>query len=324
MRLLKSMQFWVGAMLVLGAFVGVLIVADMLTPTRYTVMVAVKDIPAYTAVQAAYDQGYLTADSQAFSPALLQAVVTAEQLPAVLPDGVFVETVRAGEVLNRARIVTGDNAGRVRRLALALTNPELIIKTIPVDSATTPFIAVGDLVDIYTTIGTVRASELITAGLPVLPPGLATPAPTTAPEAAEEITVQPITLTLQLPVTKRVVVGAYVVRVNREQIPNPQYGAVTAGGQSPPPFIEGGVMSVDVLVSEHGAEELDWGIFNGKMTLAVRPALWRETWEAGQPFPTTPGYTWSDFEAAFWRVRDVPALIQGVWDVQQARQSPDR
>ncbi len=315
MRIVKSVQFWVGLVLIAGAFIGVLVVADLLTPARYVVVVAMQDIPAYTPVQEAQQRGYLTVDSQAFSPALLQAVITEDQLPLLLSDGVFVETVRAGEVLNRARIVTGENAGRVRRLALALTNPELVIKTVPLNASATPFVAVGDLVDIYTSIGTVRAAELLTSAVPLLPvPPLATPAPLPVIEAAP-----PLTLTLQLPVTKRLVVGAYVVRVNREQIPNPQYGAVTADGAAPPPFIEGSVISVDVLVRESVAEELDWGIFNGKMTLAVRPALWRAQWEAGQPFPTTPGYTWSDFNTGFWRSRDVAALVQAAWEQRQER-----
>jgi hypothetical protein len=109
---------------------------------------------------------------------------------------------------------------------------------------------------------------------------------------------------MDLPVTKRLVPGALVARVNREQIANPQYGAVTGDGQQPPPFIEGSVVSVDVVVPEETAEALDWAIFNGKMSLAVRPALWRETVENGGDLPTTPGFTWWDFNEIFWQGRE--------------------
>ena len=85
-------------------------------------------------------------DKQSFSASLLQVVLTPETLQAMLADGGFVETVRAGDVLNRGRIATGENAEKVRRLALALTDPQLVIKSIPVDAETTPYIAVGDLV----------------------------------------------------------------------------------------------------------------------------------------------------------------------------------
>jgi hypothetical protein len=205
-------------------------------------------------------------------------------------------------VLNRGRIVTGENAEKVRRLALALTDPSLVIKSIPVDAASTPYIAVGDLVDLYTTLGTIRATEMTTTTLPSLPalgplPG-SEPLPVVVPPE------QPMTVTLQLPVTKRVVAGANVVRINREQIPNPQYGAVTADGQQPAPFIAGAVISVDVLVSEAVAEALDWAVFNGQMSLAVRPALWREAVESGASLPTTPGFAWEDFNAAFWQGRE--------------------
>jgi len=106
-------------------------------------------------------------------------------------------------------------------------------------------------------------------------------------------------------VTKRVVAGAIVVRVNHEQIANPQYGAVTTDGQQPAPFIAGPVVGVDVLVPETTAESLDWAVFNGKMSLAVRPAIWRATVAAGQALPETPGFAWEDFNAQFWAGREV-------------------
>ena len=309
MRILKSIQFWVGLLLVGGAFVGVLLFAQLTTPPTYEVAIAVQDIPAYTALQDAYTNGYIALDKQSFSPSLLQVVLTPETLQAMLADGVFVETVRAGDVLNRGRIATGENAQKVRRLALALTDPQLVIKSIPVDAASTPYIAVGDLVDLYTTLGTVRATELATSTVPPLPVGVTPAPPTPEPLPDYEALTQPVTVTLQLPVTKRVVAGAIVVRVNHEQIANPQYGAVTTDGQQPAPFIAGPVVGVDVLVPETTAESLDWAVFNGKMSLAVRPAIWRATVAAGQALPETPGFAWEDFNAQFWGGRDIEALL---------------
>ena len=305
MRILKSIQFWLGLLLVGGAFVGVLLFAQLTTPPSYEVAIAVQDIPAYTPLQEAYANGYITVDEQSFSPSLLQVVVTAETLEAMLADGVFVETVRAGDVLNRGRIATGENAAKVRRLALALTDSTLVIKSIPVAAETTPYIAVGDLVDLYTTLGTVRATELATATVRPLPPEVTPPPPTPEPLPDFDALMQPVTVTLQLPVTKRVVAGASVVRVNREQIANPQYGAVSADGQQAAPFIPGSVISVDVLVPESSAEALDWAVHNGEMSLAVRPALWREVVDAGYPLPDTPGFAWEDFNAVFWQGREV-------------------
>jgi hypothetical protein len=265
MRILKSLQFWVGLLLVGGAFVGVLLFAQLTTPATYEVAIAVQDIPAFTPLAEALTSGAITTDRQSFSPTLLQVVLTPETLEAMAADGVFVETVRAGDVLNRGRIATGENAAKVRRLALALTDPDRVIKSIPVDADATPYIAVGDLVDLYTTLGTVRATELATATVRPLPPGVTPPLPTPEPLPEDiDALLQPVTVTLNLPVTKRVVGGAIVVRVNREQIPNPQYGAVTADGQQPAPFIAGGVVSVDVLVDEAAAEALGWAVFNGK------------------------------------------------------------
>ncbi len=304
MRILKTIQFWVGLLLVGGAFVGVLIFARLTTPPAYDVLIATQDIPAYTPLADAYASGAIAVDQQSFSPALLQVVVTPADLDAMLADGVFVETVRAGDVLNRGRIATGENAEKVRRLALALTDPTRVIKSIPVNADSTPYIAVGDLVDLYTTLGTVRATELATATVPALPPDVILPPPTPEPPPDFAALTRPVTVTRQLPVTKRVVPGAIVVRVNREQIANPQYGAMTTDGQAPPPFISGAVVSVDVLVPETVAEALDWAVFNGKMSLAVRPALWRATVDAGLALPETPGFAWEDFNATFWAGRD--------------------
>ena len=304
MRILKTIQFWVGLLLVGGAFGGVLIFARLTTPPAYDVLIATQDIPAYTPLADAYASGAIAVDQQSFSPALLQVVVTPADLDAMLADGVFVETVRAGDVLNRGRIATGENAEKVRRLALALTDPTRVIKSIPVNADSTPYIAVGDLVDLYTTLGTVRATELATATVPALPPDVILPPPTPEPPPDFAALTRPVTVTRQLPVTKRVVPGAIVVRVNREQIANPQYGAMTTDGQAPPPFISGAVVSVDVLVPETVAEALDWAVFNGKMSLAVRPALWRATVDAGLALPETPGFAWEDFNATFWAGRD--------------------
>ena len=303
MRILKTIQFWVGLLLVGGAFVGVLIFARLTTPPAYDVLIATQDIPAYTPLADAYASGAIAVDQQSFSPALLQVVVTPADLDAMLADGVFVETVRAGDVLNRGRIATGENAEKVRRLALALTDPTRVIKSIPVNADSTPYIAVGDLVDLYTTLGAVRATELATATVPALPPDVILPPPTPEPPPDFAALTRPVTVTRQLPVTKRVVPGAIVVRVNREQIANPQYGAMTSDGQAPPPFISGAVVSVDVLVPETVAEALDWAVFNGKMSLAVRPALWRATVDAGLALPETPGFAWEDFNATFWAGR---------------------
>jgi hypothetical protein len=319
MRIVKSLQFWVGLVLAAAAFVGVLVFAELNTPPTYQVALATQDIPAYTPIEEAFEKGYIAVDTQSFSPALLPAVVTAEDLEILRVDGVFVETVRAGEVLNRGRIATGANASKVRRLSLALTNPDLVIKTIPIEATTMPFVALGDVVDIYTTIGAVRASEMVTTTrLPTELPAALDDLPLTETEITPEPVApvigdeepRTITVTVDLPITKRLVAGALVVRVNREQIPNPQYGAVTTDGQQPPAYIEGSVVSVDVLVPESTAESLDWAIFNGKMSIAVRPALWRETAENGGAFPETPGFTWHDFNVAFWQGRDAGEVFR--------------
>ena len=314
----KLIKVVIGLALIALAIGGVVAANWMTAPRYYDVVVASAEIPAYTPVQEAMAQGWLGVQRQSFPDQMKVYYVLQDELGA-MQDGVIVESLRAGEPLMRVNVATGENKQRVRRLSVALTEPGYGIVRVPVDSTHVPKLYYGDIVDIYATFGAVRASSLITEV--VVDPALVltetqevegavaaggaeeTPAPLPATSDLEESEAFTRTFEAEMPVTMRVVSHALVVRLNYKMIPNPQYGA---GDQSAPPYIEGGVESVDLLVEQPLVEELNWAILNGQMSLVLRPAVAGAAEE-----PETPGFTWSDFEKLFWTRRQA---VEEAWE----------
>ncbi len=307
----KVVKIAIGVVLVLVAIVGVFLVNTMTAPRYYNVVIAAHEIPAYTPLQEAMDQGWIGSLQQSFPGSMQGYYVLQDELGALLQDGVIVERMRAGEPLMRVNVATGENAQKVRRLSVALTEPDYGIVRVPVEPAHVPKLYYGDLVDIYATFGAVRATELMT-DVVVDPAAVLTETTEAeeAPTAAAETEALPVpvvpdleeseaftrTFSSEMPVTMRVISHALVVRINHKLIPNPQYG--TGDQNNAPPYIEGDVESVDLLIPNASVEEAQWAILNGTMSIVLRPAVAGTVKE-----PPTEGFTWSDFNDLFWRRR---------------------
>ena len=302
----KVVKIAIGVVLILIAIGGVFLVNTMTAPHYYNVVIAAHEIPAYTPLQEAMDQGWIGTLRQSFPASMQGYYVLQDELGALLQDGVIVEGMRAGEPLMRVNVATGENAQKVRRLSVALTDPDYGIVRVPVEPAHVPKLYYGDLVDIYATFGAVRATELMT-DVVVDPAAVLTETEETTAEAETEVVPAPVvpdleeseaftrTFSSEMPVTMRVISHALVVRINHKLIPNPQYGT---GDQSAPPYIEGALESVDLLIPNAGVEEAQWAILNGTMSIVLRPAVAGTVKE-----PPTEGFTWSDFNDLFWRRR---------------------
>jgi hypothetical protein len=70
-----------------------------------------------------------------------------------------VEPLHTGEPLLRETIATGENAYKVRRLAVALTDPDLTVLAVPVDADTMPAIYAGDAVALFFTRASCRCRK---------------------------------------------------------------------------------------------------------------------------------------------------------------------
>ncbi len=305
-RFFKSLQFWAGLGLAAIAFVGITLYARTLTPAPIPVIVARTEIPAYSRL----DKEMLSVDQQTISPKLASRYVTGSELATVLgSNAVVVETIHAGEPLSKQRLVVGPDALKVSRLSLALQDPSQVIRTIPVKLDQLPSdIVPGDLVDLYVTFGSPPSGDLSytrTVTNAVAATGSITVTPVPTPKLVSPLMSSTPTIeeyAAKMPVSKRLVSGLLVVRVNHAMVQNPNYG-IGAEAQSQPAYVEGDVRSLDVLAGNEDAEKIDFALTNGKVSVGLRSTLARQAIDQGTPVPPSNGWTWTDFSQEFFRNR---------------------
>jgi hypothetical protein len=289
-----------GVILAAAAFIGVLLLGTLTRPPTYDVAIVVADVPPFTTLTADLVQ----ADTQSLSSAVVAKYILADEWAAMLQAGpvVAVEPLHPGQPLLREQLATGENAGKVRRLSVALTDPALLIVEIPVDPAKIPAVYPGDAVALFFSAGQVQAQQLVTDVVIATPEP--NPNPTPLPEVTGPETAVTATVTLQLPLTKWLADGL-VYRLNREQQENPNYGA--PGMENEPRYIEGNVTGLDVVVNRAAVEWLAFALAHGKVQVGVLPAVAVPQLQAGT-LPATRGVTWSDLEDRFFA--DRPELLK--------------
>ncbi len=290
---MRKLSTLIGLILAVAGFVAVIVVGQMLQPPTYDVVVVVQEVPAFTALTS--DQ--LAVDTQSVSPAIAAKHIGADELSNLLAGGaVAVEHLRPGQPLLREQVASGDNAAKVSRLSVALTDPDLVILAVPVQANARPTVWPGDVVGAFFASGNMQAQQIVTATISGPTP---TPVPPTLPGVISETVV--VTTELQLPVAKWLTNGV-VYRLNRELKENPNYGAPGQNATSEPRYIEGDVKSLDVVVKRESAEWVAFALAHGKVQIGVLPAVTRPEIEAGE-FKASQGVTWSDFEDRFFADR---------------------
>jgi hypothetical protein len=308
----RSLKLILGLILAAVAFVGVILVGSLTQPPTYEVAIVVDTVAPFTAVTADKVQ----IDVQSLSAAVAEQYLLGEEWEALQAAGpvIAVEPLYPGQPLMREVLATGDNAQQVKRLSVALTNPDLTIIGVPVDPEQLPSVYAGDAVALYFSAGQLQAQTIATdvVTLPELTPdprtgelvtGTAAVTPTT-PVVTRNVVVEQTeptteTIELNLPLTKRLAEGL-VYRLNREQRENPNYGA--PGMEHEPRTIEGQVTSLDVVVHQDAAEWIAFALAHGKVQVGVLPAVAIPQLQAGT-LPPSPGATWTDLEAIFFAQR---------------------
>lgn len=309
----RSVQLVLGILLAVLAFAGVMVFNTITRPPTFDVAVVVVNVSPFTPLTAEMVQ----IDSQVVSDAVLAKYVLADEWQAMLASGevVAVETLYPGQPLMRELVATGENAGKVRRLSVALTDPNQVILSVPVDETLIPQIYPGDAVALFYSAGQLQAQRIST-DVVHLPDPLTSLPPTPEPQVigAESYTE---TVTLELPLSKWIANGI-VYRLNREQRENPNYGA--PGMENEPRYVEGAVKSLDVVVHRKTAEWVAFALAHGKVQVAVLPAVAIPALQTGTLPPST-GVTWTDLEQQFFA--DRPELLQPRTPLQATQpQSP--
>jgi hypothetical protein len=281
-RIWKSLTFFIGLILFIAAFGVILVAGSIFNPPPYRIVIALESIPPYTTLTG----DMLAVDEQTMHQRVASRLVHEAEIEVYL-GGMVIETIHAGEPLRRNAVVTADNPAAVRRLSLALTDPDMIAAVIPVSSKIIPDnVSVGDYVNVTMGLaGNVgsMASSSSSASPWGAPPSLTTPTPTPALTSTlpptSTLRVPPGSLPLDEevpevapPLDKIVLPHVQVIDVARERVPNPNYG-MTFGqeGSQEPPFLEGNLESITLLVPKAAEELLYFAVDNGTLHISVVP-----------------------------------------------------
>lgn len=319
--MLKSATFFIGILLALGAFIGYLLLGNFLAPPPALVVVALRDIPPYTSL----DANMLGVDSQHLNNQVLATLVQKNELDEYI-GGFVTSPIFAGEPLRKSSVVMAGNPLASKRLALALTEPNRVAAVIPVDAKTSPSqIVTGDYVDLVismapgnlTTNNPNNFGELLTGqnnnqvNFDFGPSAVITPTQSTFPSPfllASGIISAPLSGDIMnLPVTKAIIRSVPVLAVSFEQSPNPSYASAGFGEDSnappQPAYVEGEINSLTVSIPRDSAELLNFGIDNGKVHVLLLPVQQGQSEFIAQQNNSTLGVSWNDVLAFMIRER---------------------
>ncbi len=319
--MLKSATFFIGILLALGAFIGYLLLGNFLAPPPALVVVALRDIPPYTPL----DANMLGVDSQHLNNQVLATLVQKNELDEYI-GGFITSPIFAGEPLRKSSVVMAGNPLASKRLALALTDANRVAAVIPVDAKTSPAqIVTGDYVDLVismapgnlTTNNSNNFGELLTGqnnnqvNFELGPSAVITPTQSNFPSSflfASGIISAPLSgEIMNLPVTKAVIRSVPVLAVSFEQSPNPSYASAGFGEDSnappQPAYVEGEINSLTVSIPRESAELLNFGIDNGKVHVLLLPVQQGQSEFVAQQNHSTLGVSWNDVLAFMMRER---------------------
>lgn len=319
--MLKSATFFIGILLALGAFIGYLLLGNFLAPPPALVVVALRDIPPYTPL----DANMLGVDSQHLNNQVLATFVQKNELDEYI-GGFVMGPIFAGEPLRKSSVVSAENPLASKRLALALTDPNHVAAVIPVDAKTSPSqIVTGDYVDLVISMapGNLATNNSNSFGELLIgqnnnqtnfdlgPSAVVTPTQSTFPSSfllASGIISAPLSgEIMNLPVTKAVIRSVPVLAVSFEQSPNPSYASAGFGedsnAQPQPAYVEGEINSITVSIPRDSAELLNFGIDNGKVHVLLLPVQQGQAEFAAQQGNSTLGVSWNDVLAFMIRER---------------------
>ena len=155
--------------LMVGGFLGVIFIGQIVNPAPVAVAVAVLDIPAGTALTA----NMVAIDNVHMDPKVVANLVGEGELSHYI-GGIVVEPVHAYQPLDKAAISVSGNPASANRLALELSDPKQIAMVVPVNTGTAPdAIVEGDYVDLDFGVGSTTSFG-----------GMLSTSPTEAPFAA--------------------------------------------------------------------------------------------------------------------------------------------
>jgi hypothetical protein len=258
----------IGALLVVGAFVGVLTLGIGTNPPPLHIAVAARDIPQGEHLR----QGDYRIVEQIIDPRLAQLYVQEDEV-AQFSGAYVVETLRKGDPINKVKLAMDANGAGLRRYALALKDPGFVIMTLPVNPDVIPAkISAGDYVNILFAGGSETGITRLpdATSVPALPDAL--PVDAAAMNATLALTAVAPTPQVVLPLADLMLEHVEVLDVNFQQVQNANYGMNASSGEQP--FVNGPITSIVVKVPRSHQTLLAFGASVSKLRFSIAsPAL---------------------------------------------------
>jgi hypothetical protein len=335
----------IGAILLIVAFVGFLLLTTVFNPPSVTVLIAAQDIQP---------GDVLGPDMVQLAEVDLPNVayyITEPEIPQYA-GAVAIERVYQGEFLYKGNFVAAEAGQLPDRLSLVLSDPNLVAFVIPVSpEVAPPGIRPGDRIDLTMGIGSatflsgqlsliptpnpLEPREVYLAGVYQQQPGifdeegdefLGDPSETGALLPTPQITPassSPEETGATLPITKTIVRGAIVISVIRDTQINPAF----TGGEEQDVFAYGDVIALVVVIPSEAQELVSFALDNGTIRVALLSPLAED--DSTQP---TMGMSWDDMVAFFLAERQIlietiqPTLVAPganlIWPLIQPEDTP--
>ena len=293
----RMIRFVLGLVIAAGAMVAAFVFLRISNPAPIGVLIAARDIQPFEVLK----QEDVRVDWQRIHPSVARQLLTKDDAD-ILGQAVVVETLYAGEPVAKARLAIGRDAQSARRISTAIQQGWVVV-TVPADPnrAPDPGLYPGDAVILVATFAGGQIPDKISQQTQEPAWGYSSGGMVFVPGATREMaTPTPQPFQLRLPATKAIG-PAVVVRLKREMIPTT---TSFSAGEAQTAYIEGDLTHLILLVPQDRVEQLMFALQNGKVSVAVLPALAREWAEAGEDVFTM-GYTWDDFNAQFLAARGV-------------------
>jgi len=281
-------------LVMLVGFSGNFIIGRLINPPAKKVVVAQVTIPAGSVI----DPSMLVLAAVSVPDSLMPSLISESEASTFLGGRAAVDIPKL-QLITKNMIVADGNPAASQRIALTLSDPNLVAMTVPVDASVAPeAITVGDYVDLVMGVGNPSNTEKLTtaptatpdlmlnqgfAGQPtavvaaLASPGAGSPTPTNEPR-------------LYMPVAKTVVSNAKVLSVVREQ------AQAQTNAQGTPVAPEAGKpIGLVIAVPRQAQEIVEFALVNGSLRISLLSPN-QGAVKPGQRQPTL-GMTWDDLVA---------------------------
>ncbi len=290
MNVNRSLLF-IGIILGLAGFVGSFLINSFLTPQTDVMVAARVDILKGTEINRLPEDAFVQVPVQ-FPSSSARKVMDSILKPADLDamrrvNGVFITDVFKFEPILLSSIVSAENPAAIRINTLALSDPRMMIMTIPVSDNVPKDIRPGDRVDLAVAVTSVgetvdedgvvsQSGNLLfpTTSFANIPPealvavledaGYSVTGPVGGPAAQPTATPEvPEAPTLREPIAKVLVHGAEIVGVQRDT----SLSSVTSQGEAT--IALGEILALDVVIPREAFEYITMAINGGSLQVGL-------------------------------------------------------